>query len=532
MSVDRLGVLLAAPFAGLLLGWLGWWARRARLRAAAAWVPDAAGRPEAERWTPWLFAAAGVLGTLGLAGPRWGRSVTELPGRALNLALAVDVSRSMLAEDVAPNRLQHALAEARRVVQDARGDRLALLAFTGRSYILSPLTLDDAAITIQLDGLDPDIASEGGTDLAAVLRQGRELLGAAAERGARAMVVFTDGETLDSVDAALAAARALRGAGITLVMVGVGDTLPARIPLRDERGLLTGYQTYEGQPVRTWRRDQVLRAVVDAAGGILVTPPVADPAGAVRRVLEGLERGASRELHREDLTPRGWLFGLGALLVLALQGFLRRGPAVAGFLLILLPLGRSAAQRPSPGTRLLEQHDTLRAAAAFGAEAARRRNADTAWFNAGTAALARARFAEARQGLGRAARSLDPELRFRALYNLGLVAYHEALRDSTRRDELQAEAAARFREALLLRPASFDAKWNLELVTALPPPPSRGGGGGSAPPNQPPAPSSGNALAQSEIEPILNSAERAEREVRAEQARRRRLTQTRSGKDW
>ncbi len=72
---------------------------------------------------------------------------------------------------------------------------------------MSPLTLDDAAVTIQLDGLDPDIASEGGTDLGAVLRQGRELLAAAAERGARAMVLFTDGETLDSVDAAISAAE-------------------------------------------------------------------------------------------------------------------------------------------------------------------------------------------------------------------------------------------------------------------------------------------------------------------------------------
>jgi Ca-activated chloride channel family protein len=530
VSFDRLVVVLLAPLAGALLGWLGWWALRARQRAQAAW--SAGGLPPAgrDRWTPWYFAAAGVLGTLGLAGPRWGQSTTVLQGRALNLAIGMDVSRSMLAEDVAPNRLTRSISEARRVVQDAAGDRIALLAFTSRSYILTPLTLDDAAVALQLDGLDPDIASEGGTALDAVLRQGSELLKAASERGARAMVVFTDGETLDSMDAALTAAAEVRAAGITLILVGAGDTIPTRIPLRNEQGVIQGYQTYQGETVFSWRRDDALRAIADAAGGVLVLPPNTDPAGTIRRVLEGLERGASRELHREDLTPRGWLFGLAALLVLSVQGLLRRGPAIAGFLLLLLPAAGSA-QPPSRGDRLLQQHDTIGAANAFAREAARGVAPDTAWFNAGTAALVRAQFREARQWLGIAARSLDPELRFRALYNLGLVAFHEAQRDSARHDALFAEAATRFRDALLLRPGSFDAKWNLELVQAPPPPPNRGGGGSTPPAEQPARPAT-TTLAQSDAEQILNTVERAEREVRAEQARRRRLSQTRAGKDW
>jgi hypothetical protein len=74
--------------------------------------------------------------------------------------------------------------------------------------------------------------------------------------------------------------------------------------------------------------------------------------------------------------------------------------------------------------------------------------------------------------------------------------------------------------------------WNLELVQAPPPPPNRGGGGGSAPPSTPPAQPANNRLAQSDAEQILNTVERTEREVRAEQARRRRLAQARTGKDW
>jgi hypothetical protein len=75
--------------------------------------------------------------------------------------IAVDVSRSMLAEDVAPSRLQRAVREARRLVEDLPGDRLGLIAFAGKSYILAPLTVDGGAVEMYLDALDPDIASGG-----------------------------------------------------------------------------------------------------------------------------------------------------------------------------------------------------------------------------------------------------------------------------------------------------------------------------------------------------------------------------------
>ena len=539
MTVDSPLLLGLAPVAALLLMLLAWLVRRARLRATALWAPvQAATGARRGRAGLWLLGASGLLAGIGAAGPRWGRTETELVGRSLNLAIGIDISRSMLAEDVAPNRLQRAVRESRRLVQDSRGDRLALLAFAGRSYILTPLTLDDGAVSLQLDALDPDVASEGGTDLGAVLAQGRGLLTAAAEGGARVMVVFTDGETQDSLDAAVAAARDLRAAGVTLIMVGEGDSLGARIPLRDDRGALLGYKTdASGLMVRTWRRDAVLRAVVDAAGGVLVPAEAADQAGAVHRVLANLERAATREQRREDLTPRAWLFALGALFFLTLQGVLRKGPALALLALALMP-GRGNAQRPSTGDRLLRQGDTSGATAAYVREAARRPTADTALFNAGTAALARGQFDAARKWLGDASRSLDPGLRFRALYNLGLVALVESRRDTTKRAALEEEAAARFRDALLLAPASEEAKWNLELVSARTPPAS-GGGGGATPPappqpgSPPPRPSNAaGALSQAEAEQILNSVERTERDVRAEQARRRRVAQSSAGKDW
>ena len=119
--------------------------------------------------------------------------------RGLNVLIAVDVSRSMLAEDVEPNRLQHAIREARRLVQDLRADRIGVIAFAGQSYVLSPLTLDHPAVNLYLETLDPDLASAGGTNLEAVFRQATQVLSGSLEGGDRAMVVFTDGEGHDSL---------------------------------------------------------------------------------------------------------------------------------------------------------------------------------------------------------------------------------------------------------------------------------------------------------------------------------------------
>jgi hypothetical protein len=281
----------------------------------------------------------------------------------------------------------------------------------------------------------------------------------------------------------------------------------------------------------------VVGGVADAAGGILVGSDTPDQEGAVRRVLAGLERSATRERRREDLTPRGWLLALAATLLLGTQGILRRGPALAGILLAAGLFKSAGAQRPSEGNRLLRQGDTAAAAVAFAREAALRPAADSGLFNAGTAAIVRGDLASAKKWLTDASRSLDPGLRFRALYNLGLVSLLESRRDTANRRALEEEAAASFRDALLLEPGSRETKWNLELVQERQPPQS-GGGGGATPPTPPrqaqpnPQPSGSSAISQSEAEQILNSVERTERDVRAEQARRRRVAQSSAGRDW
>jgi len=388
MTFETPLLLAAAPLLGGLFLAGAWLARRRRVAAASAWSAALAGVARRRaRWTPIVLALGGALAGVAFAGPRGGPRSVVSESRSLDLVIAVDVSRSMLAEDVSPSRLQRAVREARRLVEDLPGDRVGLLAFAGRSYILSPLTVDGGAVEMYLDALDPDIASEGGTSLSAVLRQGAELLTATRDGADRVLVVFTDGEAHDSIEDALTAARALARQGITLVLVAEGGGEPVRIPIRDPSGALLEYKLDEnGEVVRTKRSDEALRALAEAAKGSAVASELPDQAGAARALVATLRRSASRESRAADLEPLAWMPMLIAAVLLLLDTWRQRAGALVG-LLLLFPAGDAAAQRPTPGERKLAAGQHSAAASAFLSEAGRSAT-DTALYDAGTAALA------------------------------------------------------------------------------------------------------------------------------------------------
>lgn len=544
MTFDSPLVLFLAPVLAVAFGCAAWLARRRRIQLARRWSPSL-GRIARARggWAPAVIGVAALLAGIGLAGPRSGRTEVKTETRALSLVFAMDISRSMLAEDVAPSRLQRASREARRLIQDLEGDRLGMIAFAGRSYILAPLTTDGGAIRMYLDALDPDLASEGGTNLTAVLTQGAQLLGAATDAADRVLVLFTDGEGHDTLPGAIAAAEALKDAGVGLIAVAQGRALPARIPLRDSSGTLLEYKQDEaGNVVRTQRRDDMLRAVVDAAEGTLVPNELADQAGAVRDVVAAMKRSPTADTRTSDLVPRAWIPVLVAGLLLLGYTIGRPGPALVSLAGLLLLSTAAAAQRPTAGTRAMAAGDPAGAAAAFLKEAQGSAR-DTAFYNAGTAALDAQRFEVAQGALTEAAKSLDPDLRYRALYNLGVAGLLAAAADTAKRDELLDQAADRLREALLLQPSSARAKWNLELAERRRPPPAGGGGGGGGKPpagggggSQSPEPTrpekEDQGLSRSQAEQILNSMERRERETRADQQRRLKGNAGGGVKDW
>ncbi len=553
MTFDAPIVVALSPVVAVAVWFAAAWARRTRIRRAAAWSEQTArtARAAGRLGSGTLGLAAG-LAAVALAGPRWGEEKIVTETRGLNLVIAVDISRSMLAEDAAGSRLARALREARRLVQDLDGDRLGLVAFAGTSYILSPLSVDGPAITLYLDALDPDMASEGGTALAPALAQGADLLRASPEVADRVLVVFSDGEGHDSLAGTMREARQLSELGIHLILVAEGGRDPSRIPVRDERGALVAWQRdADGNVVETTRHDDELGAVADAAQGTLVAAELPDQAGAVRDLVASYKRATATESRTQRGRTRAWIPLVLALVVLGAQTATRRTAAlVAITLCVVAPAG---AQEPGPARprsaaeKAWDQGHAVEAALAYLAELAVRQDDDTAWYNAGTASLAAGDADAARASLSRAAASLDPDVRFRALYNLGLLALAQARVDTANRDVHLADAERAYREALLLKPRHLPAKWNLELVNRMhrssanrpnprPSPTPSGGAppdqsGGSGAGNPPPQGPSGG-LNEAQADQVLRSIGQEELRTRRDRTGRNRRAVAAGVKDW
>jgi len=549
MQFDAPLVLFLAPLIGGVVWFIAAWARRTRLRLAARWSADTARRARAAgRFGPTAVSCAAFLSALALAGPRWGQEQMETETRGLNLVMAVDISRSMLAEDAGGvSRLMRALREARRLALDLDGDRLGLVAFAGASYILSPLSVDASALTLYLDALDPEVASAGGTILAPALAMGGELLNAETQISDRVLVVFTDGEAHDSLVASLRAAQRLRDLGVHVILVAQGGRDAARIPRREDQGQLVSWQVDDhGQVIETRLRDEVLRAVADAAHGAVVEADLPDQAGAVRDLVATYKRGRSTETSTQSGRPRGWIPLLAAVLVLLGQVWSRRTASLVGLVSLVAGGAETArAQAPtyrrSAAERAWDRGDSALAREAYLAELTRRTGNDTAWFNAGTAALAVGDFEAARSALAHAAASLDPHLRFRALYNEGVLALRMAQVDSLNRDAHLGEAERAYREALLLLPHDRSAKWNLELTQrrrnqgggqSQQPPPSSGQSGTPPPQAAQPPPPTLQGMSQAQAEEILRSIGQEELRTRRERMGRSRRADPPGVKDW
>lgn len=542
MIFDSPLLLILSPLFAVIAGLVAWRARSRRLHHARAWSAEAELKARSYgRGVPLVLGLAVLGGGIALAGPRGGRGEVTARTQALSVVFAIDISRSMLAEDAAPSRLDRSVREARRLAQDLEGDRIGLIAFAGRSYILAPLTVDVGAINIFLDALDPDLASQGGTSLGSVLSQARGLLSASEEGADRVLVVFTDGESHDSIPETIAEAKALGEAGIRLVLVGEGGTRPVKIPLRDSVGNLLEYKLDEtGRPVLTSRRDDVLQEIAEAAEGTVVSADLPDQAGAVSDLLEAFKRTPTASTQASNTLPRSWVPVLIAALLLLVHTVTRRHAsliAIAGLAILARP---AQAQRASPGARALEEGKPAEAATRFLRETGSSGARDTAWYNAGTAAMEAGNMEVARRALSEAAKSPDPDLRYRALYNLGVASLVEARSGGEQKEALLEEAQRALRDALLLQPASERAKWNLELTNRQKPPssgggntpPQQGGGGGGQAEGQGGEQESPSSLSRREAEQILGSVEREERQTRARRAQRDRSASATVGRDW
>jgi Ca-activated chloride channel homolog len=452
-----------------------------------------------ERPAPWRRHARVALLLLCLAAtivalmrPQWGLRYVQASRVGAELMICLDVSRSMLAEDVAPNRLERAKAELVDLLQFLEGDEVGLIAFAGRATVLSPLTPDFSFLRLVLEGAGPGSVARGGTRLEEPLR--KALAGfAASGSAARAILLITDGEDLDSFP--LEAAREARAAGVRVIAIGFGSEAGSQIYVTDPRsGARTLLRDAQGEPVVSRLGGELLRDIVREAGGAYV------PAGTGVLDLEAIYREHIADLLRGELSGRGrplrdegypwallvaWLGLLGAVAMSSRADPARAAPGGAVRALVVL-LASALLLAPLRGWTqegvgdpsapdVTEPAPEASARAADGTEAEASAPAVDSLsprerYNESLALLEKGDLESAERAL-RAARSAgaeDGELRFRASYNLGIAAALRA--ESVHEKDPQAalghlyESADRLREAVRQQPDDADSRHNLEVV--------------------------------------------------------------------
>lgn len=282
----------------------------------------------ARRWKVALGLVAFALLGLALARPQFGNRVETVRREGQDVVVALDVSRSMYAEDVAPNRLERAKIEVGRIIQRLDGDRIGLVAFAGDAFVQSPLTTDYGAAMMFLNAMDPTLMSTQGTDVGKAVAVALEALEETPAEH-RVLVIVTDGEDHEGgVAGAIAEASE---ANVTVHAVGVGTAAGVPLPAVDESGARRGFRRDDqGAVITTRLNETALQDIAMQTGGRYYR--IGQAGDGLVQLAERIGTGG-REVESREVTQfeeQYQSFVAAALLLLALEfvvpGTKRRRP--------------------------------------------------------------------------------------------------------------------------------------------------------------------------------------------------------------
>ena len=270
----------------------------------------------------WALVLLGLLlALIAAARPQWGLREETVMQRGRDLIIALDVSRSMLAQDVHPNRLQRAKADIQDLLRELRGDRAALIAFRGKALQLCPLTTDYAYLEQALADVSPESAPRGETDIGDAITKALDTF--ESDAGAyQAIILISDGE--DLAGKAKAAAENAKKKGAVIFTVGLGDPQGAKIP---SSARPNEFMTYQGHDVVSKLQHETLKSIAEITGGAYV------PVGTANVKLDKLYRDHLSKLTTRDIEEsirrryieRYQWFLLPAVLALLAGALLSRG---------------------------------------------------------------------------------------------------------------------------------------------------------------------------------------------------------------
>jgi len=422
-----------------------------------------------------------ALAIVSLARPQVGYVYEDVQRKGLDLLFAVDTSRSMLSNDVQPNRLERVKLAAQDLVNQLQGDRVGLIAFAGRAFLQAPLTIDYEAEVESINDLDTKTIPEGGTNISEAINLAVQTFGKSAA-GNRALIIFTDGEELsgDAVKLAKSAAEA----GVKIFTIGVGTPQGSLIPINSEDGGTAFVKDSTGQVVKSKLDEKRLRDIAQATGGVYFHLE-SGPRTMSELYTQGLATMKAAEfdarLSRTPIERYEWPLGAAMLAITMsiLIGERKRvrarvrlprwtkiaAPATA----LLFILARPAFGTASTGLNLYRDGKYNDAYKSFQDDLQSHPDSsqkEKIEFDAGAAAFKMGDYNRALQSFSNSLLSPDRKLQENSHFNLGRTLEERADMDQTNESTLKdlTDAGSHYESTLQLNPKNQAAKANFEEV--------------------------------------------------------------------
>lgn len=467
-----------------------WWSNRERQRLMAQFIQTrllagliAGVSTTRQKIRAGLLIAAVACLIVTLARLQWGFDWDEVSQRGVDIVVAIDTSKSMLTEDVAPDRLTRAKLAALDLMQQARFDRLGLVAFAGSAYLECPLTFDDAAFRQSVEATDANSIPVGGTAIAAAI--GEALKAFKDGDNHKVLVLFTDGEDQDS--GALEAAKKARDEGMIIFTVGIGTAEGDLIPIKNADGQPDHVRDENGNVVKSHLNETLLQQIASATpGGFYLKLTGANTIDTLyqKGIAPLPQSDTQQKLVRRPIERYHWPLAVAVVLLVAetLLPERKREPqksrnlsarpelakaATAAMVLVCLGIACAAAASPSGAMRDFKAGKFKEAQQEYERLAEADKKGDARFvFNAGAAAYRATNYDDAIRFFTAATAARDLKLQAAAYFNIGNAEFRIG-QSGKDLDEIQKhweEAIKNYQSAVTLDKNDADARFNLEFA--------------------------------------------------------------------
>lgn len=276
-------------------------------------VPDFRAGKKLTRFLLFHFAIAFFV--VGLANPQMGSKIAEGKQEGVDIMIALDVSNSMLAEDLKPNRLQRAKLAIEKLVNRLGGDRVGIIVFAGNAYVQLPITTDYSAAKLFLTGIDNNIVPVQGTAIGKAIDLSMASFNFE-DQSSKTIIIITDGENHE--DDAIKAAEVAREQGVIINTIGMGSVQGAPIPVYSGSRQVDFKKNRSGETIITKLNDKMLQDISEAGGGTFVRASQQDVGLGI--LLDNLDQMDKKEfgsvIYTEYESRFQYYLGIGLLLLL------------------------------------------------------------------------------------------------------------------------------------------------------------------------------------------------------------------------